>query len=106
MGIYRYITVARKVFGAGHYAGFLHSLHHLDAKFRHLELIFSKRPEVDHRVIWVIIHVYYRRIINMNSYTPALLANRFACIVYEAWIIDGTQSKLERKIRNTIEPHT
>ena len=94
MRIYCYITMSRKMFGAGHHTIILHTFHVLYAKRGHFVFIFSKTTVVNYRVIGIIIYIHNGCKICLYANTLTLVGNNFPITVSNRRILHGTQHHL------------
>ncbi len=84
------IAVAREMFGRGQNIFLLHSLHISDGFFSNIVFIFSKRTEIDHRVVRIVVDIYHRGEIHMQPYPFYLICNLHSHFMEQFLILDGT----------------
>src|SRR6186713_1885040 len=94
-----------KMLGTGHDPRILHSLHVLYPELRHFLFALSKRTVVDDWIVRVVIDVHYRRIVDLDTDSPALRAHQAAILIDQGRVPGGPQHHLPGKTGDTVHPH-
>ena len=88
--------MTREMFGTCHHTHILHAFHILYAKPGNFVFIFSKTPVIYNRIVWIVINIYNRCIINMNTHSFTLFGNYLPVFINNAFIFYGAKHHLFR----------
>ena len=106
VGVNSNITMPGKVLDGCHDALLLYTFYKCYRHFSYPEFIFSKTPVIDDWIHWVVVQVYYGRIVHMNAHALALSTHGLTYLVNYIFIGAGTLHQLPGKSCNTIQSHT
>src|SRR5262249_19429590 len=76
--------------------GIMEAKHILQAVLRNFILVFTKRAIINHGIIRIIINIYHRRKIYLDSHSLTLRSYQMRILINNSWILDSTEFHLPR----------